>query len=387
MSKRDYYEILEVSKSASADEIKAAYRKQAIRFHPDKNPGDHTAEEKFKEASEAYEVLSNPDKRARYDRFGHDGMRGAGAQDFGGMDINDIFSQFGDIFGGGGGGGSIFEQFFGGGGGGGRRRGTGERGSDIKLRLALTLEEVATGTNKTLKIKKWSSCDTCTGTGAKPGTGLERCGVCGGAGEVRQVSKSFFGQFVNIAPCGNCNGTGEIIREKCGTCHGESRVQKEEQISIDIPAGVDEGNYIPMQGKGNAGKRGGNSGDLIVMLEVKKHDLFHREENNVIFDLVISYPDAVLGAEVMVPTLYGTEKVKIEAGSQPGSEIRLRDKGIPFINSKRKGDQIVVLNVHVPKKVTAEERSLLKQLLASENFDPHHKTHKSILEKVKDALF
>jgi molecular chaperone DnaJ len=384
MSKRDYYEILEISKSASQDEIKQSYRKLAIKYHPDKNPDNPEAENLFKEATEAYEVLSNDEKRARYDRFGHQGMRGG--QDFGGANINDIFS---DLFGGNGG--SIFEQFFGGGGFGGQqqrgRRTGGERGSDIKLKLALTLEEVATGAKKTIKLKRWDACNTCNGSGAKQGTGMDKCSLCGGSGEVRQVSRSFFGQFVNITTCSNCGGTGEIIKERCGTCYGDSRIQIEDQISIDIPAGVEEGNYIPLQGKGNAGKRRGPAGDLIVILEVKKHELFAREGNDIVFDLQISFPDAVLGSEVMVPTLYGKEKVKIEPGTAPGTEIKLKEKGIPFINSNRKGSQIVVVTIFVPKKVSSDEKSWLKKLLESENFDPHHKKNKSILEKVKDALF
>lgn len=383
MSKRDYYEILGVTKSASESDVKSAYRKLAMMYHPDKNPDNKEAEEKFKEATEAYEVLSDPQKKDRYDRFGHDGMRGG--QDFRNYsDINDIFSNFGDIFGGG----SIFDDFFGGGGrrGGSRRREQGERGSDLKVKVPLTLEEVAVGASKTIKIKKWSTCGDCSGSGAKSGSGSATCNVCGGHGEVRQVSKTMFGQFVNISPCQNCSGSGQIIKDKCNTCSGEGRVIKEDSISVDIPAGVEEGNYIPLMGKGNAGKRGGSSGDLIVIMEVLDHKLFTRDGNNVFYDLKLSFPDACLGTEIEVPTLGGTERVKIEAGTQPGTLIKLREKGIPYLNSNAKGDQIIQINIYVPKKLSSDEKGKIKVLRDSENFMVDKKS-KGIFEKVKEAFF
>lgn len=383
MSKRDYYEILEVSKTATKDELKSAYRKLAIKYHPDKNPGNNEAEEKFKEASEAYDVLSNDDKRARYDRFGHDGLRGAGGSGF--TNTDDIFSAFSDIFGGG-----IFDDFFGGSSNrGGRRREKGQRGSDIKIPMPLTLEEIAKGTSKTIKIKKWNTCGTCSGSGAKVGSSMVTCPSCGGSGEIRQVSRSLFGQFVNVSVCSHCNGSGELIKEKCNDCHGEGRVRGEEEIKIDIPAGVEEGNYLPLQGKGNAGKNGGQAGNLIVVMEEKENEIFHREGNHIIYKLTISFPDAVLGKEIDVPTLWGNEKLTIESGIQPGTTITLKDKGIPNLNSYGKGNQYVMVNVYVPNKLNSNEQELVKKLGELENFYPENKkTSKSgFFEKVWDKIF
>lgn len=385
MSKRDYYEILEVSKNVSTDELKSAYRKLAIKYHPDKNPNNPEAENKFKEASEAYEVLSNDDKRARYDRFGHDGLRGAG----GGSGFNnteDIFSAFSDIFSGG----SIFDDFFGGQGGSrGRRREKGQRGSDIKIPLALTLEEIAKGVSKTIQLKKWVSCKTCTGTGARPGSGSHTCPSCSGAGEVRQVSRSLFGQFVNVTVCPQCNGAGEIVRDKCQDCSGEGRVRGEDEVKVDIPAGVEAGNYLPLQGKGNAGKNGGLAGNLIVIMEEKEHEHFAREGNHIIYKLTISYPEAALGTEISVPTLWGDESLKIEAGTQPGTTLVLKDKGIPNLNSYGKGNQYVMVNVFVPQKLNSKEKELVKTLSDVETFYPgNKKSHKSgFFEKVWDTIF
>lgn len=384
MAKRDYYEILGISKTASVDEMKSSYRKLAMQYHPDKNPDNKEAEDKFKEAAEAYEVLSDPQKKERYDRFGHDGLRGG--QDFRNYsDINDIFSNFGDIFGGGS---SIFDDFFGGGSrrSGSRRRETGERGSDLKVKITLTLEEVAKGAAKTVKLKKWGNCGDCKSSGAKHGSGSVTCNVCGGQGELRQVSKTMFGQFVNIAPCANCSGSGQVIKDKCNTCTGEGRIIIEDSVSIDIPAGVEEGNYIPLMGKGNAGKRGGSSGDLIVIMDVAEHKLFSRDANDVYYDLTLSFPDACLGTELEVPTLIGTEKIKIEPGTQPGSYIKLREKGIPYLNSNGKGDQIIKINIFVPQKLSADEKGKIKQLRDSENFIVDKKS-KGIFDKVKSAFF
>ncbi len=388
MSKKDYYEILGVSKNASNDEIKSNYRKLAIKYHPDKNPDNPETEELFKEAAEAYEVLSDENKRARYDRFGHEGLRGG--QDFHQYtNINDIFSSFGDIFGGGRGG-SIFDEFFNMGSSRGRQRSSGEHGADMRIRLPLTLEEIAEGVTKTLKIKHYVSCSSCNATGAKAGSSKKSCNTCGGSGELRQVSRSIFGQMVNITSCPTCRGIGEIIVDKCPTCMGESRVQEEERIQVTIPAGVEEGNYIPLRGKGHAGKMGGSTGDLIVIIEEKKHEYFRRDGNDIIFNLKISFPMAALGGEIEVPALFGTTKVKIEPGTQNGAVIKLRDKGLPVLNSYQKGEQVIVVNVYVPQKLNSKEKELLQELAEMENIMPdskHHKKEKDFLGKIKEAFF
>lgn len=386
MAKRDYYEILEVGKGASTDEIKASYRKLAMKYHPDRNPDNPEAEERFKEATEAYEVLSDDTKRQRYDRYGHEGIKG-------GMDysnfsnINDIFSQFGDVFGGG----SIFDEFFGGGS---RRRShrrdMGERGSDLKIRLPLSIEEIATGAEKTLKIKKMGKCHVCNGSGAKEGSGYATCSTCGGAGEIRQVSRSVFGQFVNISSCPTCNGAGQLIKERCGECAGDGRVQVEDTIKVNIPAGVEEGNYIPLRGKGNAGRRNGPAGDLIVVIEEKEHEYYTRQGDNILYNLTLSYPDVAIGTDVEVPTLNGKEKIKIEAGTQPGSTIVLREKGIQRLNSYGKGDLIVIVQVFVPTKLNSRDKELLKELSESTNINPsgkQSKKSKDFFDKVKDTFF
>ncbi|MDT3739350.1 MAG: molecular chaperone DnaJ [Candidatus Kapabacteria bacterium] len=388
MSKRDYYEILGVTKNATVDDLKTSYRKMALKYHPDKNPDNPESENMFKEAAEAYEVLSNEDKRARYDRYGHEGLRGG--QDYHSYsNINDIFSNFGDVFGGGRG--SIFEEFFNmGGSRGGRQRSTGEQGSDIRIKLPLSLEEIAEGVTKTIKIKHYISCSECQGSGAKSGSGKKSCATCGGAGEVRQVSRTVFGQFVNIAACPTCRGTGEIIVEKCHVCHGESRIQSEEKIQVTVPSGVEEGNYIPMRGKGHAGKMGGPAGDLIVIIEEKPHQFLKRDGNNVIFNLKISFPSAALGDDIEVPSLFGNVNVKVEAGTQNGSVIRLREKGLPVLNSYQKGDQIIIVNVYVPKKMSSREKELIEELSEMENMRPeskHHKKEKDIFGKIKDVFF
>jgi len=365
MAKRDYYEILGVGKGATAEEIKKAYRKLAMQYHPDRNPGNKDAEEKFKEAAEAYEVLSNDEKRSKYDKFGHQGLKGG--QDFQGFsNVNDIFSHFSDIFGGAFGGSSIFDDFFGGGGSSSsqrsRQRATGTPGSDLKITLKLTLEEIAAGTTKKVKIKKFNKCATCNGTGAKNSASFKTCSVCNGTGEVRQVSRSIFGQFVNIAPCNNCGGTGRIISEPCMTCSGDGRVQDESTIKINVPAGVSDGNYMTLRSEGNAGKNGGPSGDIIVIFEELPHEYFTRDGDNVIYELYISYPEAVLGTEVEVPTLNGKAKLKIEPGTLAGKFLKMREKGIQHLNSHGAGDQLVKVNIHVPKSVSNKEKDMLREL-------------------------
>lgn len=384
MTKRDYYEVLGVSKNADKSELKSAYRKLAIKFHPDKNQGDPEAEEKFKEASEAYEVLSDDDKRARYDSFGHDGLRGAAGGGAGFQNVDDIFSAFSDIFSGG----SIFDDFFGSSSSRGRRRSGGERGSDIKIRLPLSFEEIAKGTNKTIKINKFIVCNVCSGSGAKEGSGLTTCHTCNGQGEVRQVSKSLFGQFVNITVCPTCSGSGQIVKDKCSNCHGDGRVKGEEEIKVDIPAGVEEGNYLTIRGKGNSGKNLGQSGDLIVVMEEKEHEVFERDGNNIIYRHTISFPEAALGTEIEIPTLFGEEKLEIEAGTQPGYTFKFQGKGIPHLNGYGQGDQINVVNVYVPQKLNSDEKKKIKELTDSKNISPEGKGGKSgFFEKVKDAFF
>ena len=375
MSKRDYYEILGVERQATVDEIKMSYRKMAMKHHPDKNPGDAEAETRFKEAAEAYEVLSNPQKRQRYDQFGHQGVNGNG----GFSDINDIFSQFGDIFGGG----SIFDEFFGGGSSRRQRREQGIRGSDMKITVKLTLEEIADGIEKTLKVKKLKPCDTCDGSGAKNGS-FESCRQCNGSGEIRNVTRSILGQFVNISTCNVCGGEGRIVKDKCDTCYGEGRMKSESTIKVKIPPGVSEGNYIPLTGQGNAGARGGRPGDLLVFIEEQEHEFFHRNGDDIIYELNVTISDAVMGASITVPTLGGEHKLKIESGTQPGTIIRLKDKGIRHLNEFGKGDQLVYVNVFMPSKVSSKEKQMLKELSESENFDPARskKKNKSFIKSL-----
>jgi molecular chaperone DnaJ len=386
MAKRDYYEILGVSKNSGNDEVKAAYRKLALQFHPDRNPDNKEAEDKFKEASEAYEVLSDPDKKARYDRYGHDGMKmGADFHQY--SNINDIFSNFGDIFGG-----SIFEEFFGGSSRrrGGQRRSMAERGSDLKIRLPLTIEEIATGIEKTLKIKRMNICDECNGLGAKSSADYKTCYTCQGSGEIRNVSRSVFGQFVNITACNTCGGSGQTVANPCSKCGGECRVNFEDTVKVNVPPGVETGNYIPVRSKGHAGKRGGEAGDLIVVIEEKDHEEFTRNGDDVLYNLTISFPEAALGAEIEIPVINGRESIKIEPGTQPGSYIKLRDKGIPHLNSYGKGDFIVKLSVFVPKSVNSKEKTLIKELSESTNINPKRNAsgkNKDFFDKVKEAFF
>lgn len=391
MTKRDFYEILGVQKSASVEEIKAAYRKHAMKFHPDRNPGDKEAEDKFKESAEAYEVLSDPNKRARYDQYGHQGIRGT---DFHGFDnVNDIFSAFSDIFSGFGGG-SIFDDIFGGSRqrGSGRYRQPGIQGSDLKVTLKLTLEEIAAGAEKTLKVKAYHKCSTCGGSGAKSGSSTAECATCRGTGEIRQISRSMFGQYINVSVCPTCSGEGRVIKDKCPECSGEGRAKGESTVKVNIPAGVTTGNYIPLRGQGNAGIRGGEAGDLIVIIEELSHKHFIRDEDDIIYDLAISVSDAVLGAEVEVPMLEGSAKVKIEPGTQPGKVLRMREKGIKHLNHHGRGDQLNYINIYIPTKLSSKEKELFKQLARSENLKPKSedknpgKKSKGFFSKVRDSF-
>jgi molecular chaperone DnaJ len=368
MAKRDYYDILGVSKSASQDEIKKAYRKQALKFHPDKNPGDKEAERKFKEAAEAYEVLRDEQKRQRYDQFGHEGVKnGAGGFSGGGMSFEDIFSQFGDIFGDMGFGG--FGGGFGGGARGGRRQRV-NKGSNIRVKVKLSLEEIATGTTKKLKIKKYIQCKPCNGTGEKNGSSSTTCQTCHGSGVETRVTNTILGQMQQQTTCRTCGGSGKQIKEHCPVCNGEGVVRDEEVVEVKIPAGMSEGVQLSVSGKGNAARRGGVNGDLLVVVEEKEHPDLVRDENDLLYNLFISIPDALLGSTATIPTLDGKVKVKIEPGTQSGKVLRLRKKGIPDVQGYGKGDLLVKVNIYVPKNLPKEDRKLIEKLQESEALKP-----------------
>ncbi len=382
MSKRDYYEVLGVQKGASADEIKKAYRKVAMQYHPDRNQGDKAAEEKFKEAAEAYEVLSDANKKAQYDRFGHAGMSGAAGGGFGGgMRMEDIFSNFGDIFGD-----DMFGSFFGGGRQGGSRRGS--RGSNLRVKLKMTFAEIAHGATKKIKVKKHVHCGTCNGSGAKDTNSVQTCSTCGGSGQVRRVQNTFLGQMQTVTTCPACNGEGTTITAKCAACKGEGRVFGEETITIDVPAGVQEGMQLSMSGKGNVGERGGMPGDLLILIEEEKHPELTRDGNDVHYVLPLSFHDVVFGTQSEVPTIDGKAKIKIPAGTQSGKIFRLKGKGFPEINSYTKGDQLIQVKVWTPQHLTDEERKALENMKDSPNFEPGEeaKKEKSFFEKIKDAF-
>ena len=380
MAKRDYYEVLEVSRSASDAEIKKAYRQKAIQFHPDKNPGDHTAEEKFKEAAEAYEVLSDPEKRKRYDQFGHAGVNGQGGGGFGGgMSMDDIFSNFGDIFG------SAFGGAFGGFGGqssGGRRV---NKGSNLRIKVSLTLEDIAKGTHKKIKVTKYVPCDTCSGTGAKNSSSFHTCSTCNGQGQVRRVTNTFLGQMQTTTTCPTCGGEGRTISEKCTVCHGDGILKGEEIVDINIPAGVTEGMVMTMSGKGNAAARGGIPGDLLIQVDEIPHPELQRDGINLLYEHYISLPEAALGTTIEIPTVDGKAKVKIEAGTQGGKVLRLRGKGLPEVNGYNKGDLLVNVNVWTPRTLTSEEKKILEKLAESPNFQPSPtKRDKSFFDRMKE---
>ena len=385
MAKRDYYEILGLSKGADKAEIKKSYRKIAMKYHPDKNPGDSEAEAKFKEAAEAYSVLNDEQKKAHYDQYGHapeGGMGGNPFEGFGGaggfgVDLSDALRIFMEGFGGGGGGlGDIF------GGGGGRSRGR-AKGSDLKIKLPLTLEEIATGVTKKMKVKRFETCSDCDGSGARDRTGKTNCSVCHGRGEVQQVSRSMFGQFVNIQPCSNCDGTGEVIANPCKSCHGDGRVRNESVVSAKIPAGVHAGNYMTLRGEGNAARRGGQQGDLIVLIDEKEHDLFIRDEDNIYLELLINMAQAVMGTEIEIPTLTGKVNLKIPTGSQSGKLLRLRGKGIPRINSHLVGDQMVKIQIETPTKPSKQEKEIYQRLA---DYYGGRSKGDSIFRKIKSLL-
>ena len=379
MSKRDYYEVLGVSKSAEDKEIKKAYRKLAIKYHPDKNPNDSVAEEKFKEAAEAYEVLSDAQKKARYDQFGHAGMGGAagGHGGFGGgMSMDDIFENFGDIFGGFGFGGSNGRSS------GGRRV---SRGSNIRIKVSLTLEEIAEGVEKKVKVTKDNVCSSCKGSGAEGSSGHSTCGTCNGTGQVTRVTNTFLGQMQTSSTCPTCNGQGTVITDKCKKCSGKGVERGEAVIPINIPAGVEDGMQLQVSGQGNMGSRGGVAGDLLVVIEEKTHDYFQREGQNLHYDLFVNFADVALGTQIVVPTLKGKVKIKLEEGTQSGKLLRLRGKGLPSVNGYGTGDIIVNVNVWTPQKISSDEKKILENLRESENFKPNPgKKDKGFFERVKE---
>ncbi len=369
MAKRDYYDVLGVSKNASDDEMKKAYRKLAIKYHPDKNPDNPEAEEKFKEAAEAYEVLTNPDKRARYDRFGHDGMR-AGGGGAGGMNMDDIFSQFGDIFGGGG---SPFESFFGGGGGGRSRQ---RKGTNLRVKLKLTLDEIANGVEKKIKVKRLINAEGVT---------FKTCPTCGGSGQTKKVVNTMLGQMVSASTCHTCQGSGKVIDKRPPGVDSTGLEMQEEVIPIKIPAGVSDGMQLSMSGKGNMAPGGGVPGDLLIVIEEAEHEVLKRDGNNIVFDLYVNFADAALGSSVEVPTIDGAVRIKIDAGTQSGKILRLRGKGVRDINGYGKGDQLIHVNVWTPKKLSSEEKAMLERLRSADNFMPKPgKGEKGFFEKIRE---
>ena len=386
MEKRDYYEVLGVEKNATADQIKKAYRRKAIEYHPDKNPGNKEAEDKFKEAAEAYEVLSNPDKRARYDQFGHAGMSGAAGNGgpfggfSGGMSMDDIFSMFGDIFGG--------HSGFGGGFGGGyssnqQRR---FRGADLRVKVKLNLKEISTGVGKKFKLKKYVQCSHCHGTGAEGNSGTETCPTCNGTGSVIRNQQTILGTMQTRVTCSTCGGEGKIIKEKCKECSGEGIVYGEEVVTVKIPAGVAEGMQLTMNGKGNAGKHNGIPGDLLILIEEEADKDLIRDEDDLIYNLLLSFPTAALGGAVEIPTVDGKVKVKIEPGTQPGKVLRIRGKGLPSINGYGTGDLLVNISIYVPETLSKDEKKALEKMEDSDNFKPNTSIKEKIFRKFK-SLF
>ena len=385
MTKRDYYEILGVDKNADADTLKKAYRKKAIEYHPDKNPGNKEAEEKFKEAAEAYEVLSNPDKKARYDQFGHAGLSGAGGFSSGNFSMEDIFSHFGDLFEDIGMGG--FSSFFnrhGGGSGGGYARRQQSRGTNLRVKVSLNLQEIAHGVTKKLKISKYIACQQCSGTGAKDSRAYTTCQTCHGSGQVVQTQSTVFGRMQSVSICPSCRGEGTIITDKCPSCQGAGIVQGEELVSVNIPAGVAEGMQMTMGGKGNAARNGGIPGDLIVLIHEERHPELERDGANLLYEYYLSFPDAALGTTIEVPTIDGKARINVPKGTQPGKVLRLRGKGLPELNSYRIGDLLVHLNVWIPKNLSSEEEKNIEQMRKSDNFKPKPgKEEKNFWQRMK----
>ncbi len=380
-AKRDYYEVLGVDKNADEKTIKSAYRKKAIQYHPDKNPGDKEAEEKFKEAAEAYDVLSNPDKRAKYDQFGHDmgpqGFPGGGGFHAGGFSMEDIFSQFGDIFGGAFGNMGGFESA------GGRTRRRQRRGSDLRIKIKMTLAEIATGVNKTLKIPTMVPCSHCNGTGAKDGTAFHNCPTCNGSGTVIRQQQTMFGIQQSVVECPQCHGEGKIITERCSYCNGEGVERKDETVSFSIPAGVQDGQTLTMRGKGNAAPRGGANGDLLIVIEEVKHPELIRDGNDIVYNLMLDLPTATLGGSVEVPTITGRARMKIPAGTQPGKVLRMRGKGLPSTDGYGTGDELVNIMVYIPENLGQQEQDAIESLRGKPGVTPDESTKNRIFSKLR----
>jgi len=389
MAKRDYYEILGVDKNADADTIKKVYRKVAMQYHPDRNPGDKASEEKFKEAAEAYDVLNDPDKKARYDRYGHAGVDpNMGAGGFrggnGGMTMDDIFQNFGDVFGSD----NPFESFFGGGSSRGGQQKQGQRGSNLRIKVKMTLEEIAKGVSKKIKVRKQVKCTSCKGSGAKDAQSTSTCSTCRGSGYVRQIKNTFLGQMQTTTTCPTCSGSGQVITAHCNTCKGDGRMWEEETIEIDIPAGVEDNMQLSLRNKGNAGPKGGPSGDLLIHIEEVKHEYLTRDGMNLAYELNLNFADATLGTSVEVPTINGKARVKIDPGTQAGKVLRLKGKGLPSVhNAYSTGDQLIYVNIYTPKDITAEERTLLEKMRNMPNFQPKsEKSEKGFFERMKDIF-
>lgn len=383
MEKRDYYEVLGVSRSAGEEEIKKAYRKLALKHHPDRNSGNTEAENKFKEATEAYEVLKDPEKRRRYDQFGHAGLgQGGGFGGFGfeGFDLADALRAFMRDFGGFGNFGG-FEDILGG-----SRSGRVHNcGQDLQVRIPLTLEEIASGVSKTLRVRREATCKECSGYGSAPGSSKKTCPQCRGAGQVRHVTQSLFGQMINVSTCNVCRGTGHVIATPCPVCGGEGRSKEQITINVDIPAGVSNGDYIPIEGKGDAGTQGGPAGDLIVLIEEQEHEIFTRQENHVLCQMPVSFITAAMGGTIQVPVLSGTEELNIPAGTQSGKVFRMKGKGLPYLRRSGRGDQLVQIHVWTPKKLSDSDKKLLRQLAQSDAFAPPPSS-KSFFAKLRESL-
>ncbi|HQH19080.1 MAG TPA: molecular chaperone DnaJ [Bacteroidales bacterium] len=378
MGKRDYYEVLGVQKNASEAELKKAYRQMAIKYHPDKNPGDKASEEKFKEAAEAYEVLSNPEKKQKYDQYGHAGLGNASGFGGGSMNMDDIFSHFGDIFG---------DMFGGGYSSRGQRSRRVNKGSNLRVKVKLTLEEIANGVEKKIKVNKYINCSTCNGTGAKGGSSYSTCSTCHGTGHVTRVTNTFLGQMQTSSACPSCGGEGQIITDKCNTCFGNGIVKGEEIISLNIPAGVSEGMQLSVSGKGNAAARGGINGDLIILIEEVEHPLLMRDNENLLYEHYISIPEAALGTTIEVPTINGKARVKIDPGTQSGKVLRLKGKGLPSLNSYSRGDLLVNVNVWTPQVLSKEEKAIMEKIQHSPNFIPNpDKKDKNFFERMREMF-
>lgn len=385
MAKRDFYEVLGVAKDATKDDIKKAYRKLAMQYHPDKNPGDAAAEDRFKEAASAYEVLNDDQKRPLYDKYGHAGLGNNGGYGQGNME--DIFSRFSDIFGGGGGGGSPFENIFGGGGRG-RQRPRGQRGSDLRVKVPLTMEEIFDGTNKKIKLTRFATCETCNGVGASNADSYRTCTTCNGSGEIRRQAGGGFFQQIMVSACPTCQGEGRVISNACGTCAGEGRTEISEVVEVKIPGGITEGMQITMRGKGNAGKRGGQPGDLIILFEEMANDIFERHGDDVIYELWLNFADAALGTSVEVPTLGGGKtRFKISPGTQSGKIFKLKGKGFPIVNGYGRGDQLIQAHVWVPQNLSRDEKAALERFKDSSNFNPSPtSSDKGFFQRIKDMF-